>query len=62
MKEQQAKTDVMGKVGYTQVPVGLYTIEITGNDEFMPSMREVNILNDEEKDEVIVYVGMKPKS
>lgn len=62
IKEQQAKTDVMGKVTYSQIPVGLYTVEVTGNDEFMASRREVNIVNDEDKDEVIVYIGMKAKS
>lgn len=44
------------------LPIGLYTVEVSGNDEFTSSTREINILNDEDKDELIIYVGMKPRN
>lgn len=43
------------------MPIGLYTVEVQGNGQFQPARREVNLVNDEEKDELVIYVGMKLK-
>lgn len=44
------------------MPIGLYTVEVSGNDEFQSSKREINIVNDEDRDELLIYVAMKPRA
>ena len=61
VKETMLKTSESGRATLQQVPIGLYTIEVAGNDEFQPSRREINIINDEDKDELFVFIGMKPR-
>ena len=43
------------------MPVGLYQIEVLGNDQYQPMQKTVNIVNEEDKDEIIVFVGLKPR-
>jgi hypothetical protein len=62
VKETITKTDQQGKITLKDLPIGLYTVEVSGNDEFLSSKREINILNDEDKDELIIYVAMKPRN
>lgn len=61
VKEACLKTNEVGRATLQSVPIGFYTIEVAGNEEFQPSRREVNIINDEDKDELFVFIGMKPR-
>jgi hypothetical protein len=61
VREITLVTDAHGRVNIPGVPVGLYTVEVAGSSEFQPSTRDVNIVNDEDKDEIVVYIAMKPK-
>jgi hypothetical protein len=57
-----ARADEQGRVMLKDTPIGLYRVEVTGNDEYQPAKREVNIVNDEDKDEIIIYIAMKPRA
>ena len=46
---------------YTDVPVGLYTIEVKGTDEYQPTLKRINIINEEEKDQIVIFVGVRPR-
>lgn len=61
VKEAHLKTNEAGRATLQHVPIGFYTIEVSGNEEFQPSRREINIINDEDKDELFVFIGMKPR-
>lgn len=43
------------------MPIGFYSIEVKGNDYYQSSYKEINITNEEDKDEMVVFVGVKPR-
>jgi hypothetical protein len=43
------------------VPIGLYHIDVEGNEEYQPSMKTINIVNEEDKDELVIFVGVRPR-
>jgi hypothetical protein len=43
------KTDTAGVVLFQKVPVGQYTIKVTGTTEFYDSEKVVSLLNEEDK-------------
>lgn len=45
----------------TQVPIGFYSIEVKGNDFYQATTKQINITNEEDKDEIVIFVGMKPR-
>ena len=40
------------------VPVCKYVIEVSGNTVYEPSTKSVNIINEEDNLEIIVYIGL----
>jgi len=56
------KADSSGKVFFNQVPLGFYIIEVQGSHHFLSSSRDINIVNDEDKDEVTIFVALKPRT
>ena len=42
---------------YTDVPVGLYTVQVKGNDEYQPTVKRINIINEEEKESLTKRVN-----
>lgn len=48
-------------VMYTDVPVGLYTVDVKGTDEYQPTVKRINIINEEEKDQIVIFVGIRPR-
>ncbi len=55
------ETDNNGQALFTNVQIGQYTIEIQDNEEFNGFQKSYNLLNEEDKDQVIIYVGIYPK-
>lgn len=43
------------------LPIGYYCIEVKGTDIYQSSYKEINITNEEDKDEIIVFIGVKPR-
>lgn len=43
------------------MPIGYYCIEVKGTDLYQASYKEVNITNEEDKNEITVFVGIKPR-
>jgi hypothetical protein len=43
------------------VPIGKYIIEVEGNQEYLPTSKLINLINDEDENMVTVFVGIKPK-
>lgn len=41
------------------MPIGQYVIEVTGNAEFQSATKVVNLINEEEKDVIEVFVGLR---
>jgi hypothetical protein len=41
--------------------VGLYSIEVKGTDFYQSAYKEVSICNEEDKDEITIFVGVKPR-
>lgn len=62
VKEFQAKTNNRGSAIFNSVPIGLYSIEVEGNEDYIASNRVVNIVNDEDKDELVIFVGLKSRN
>lgn len=46
---------------FTNLPIGQYEIEIAGNAEFQSSTKIVNLINEEDRDIVQVFVGLKKR-
>lgn len=46
---------------YTDIPVGMYTVEVKGTDEFQPTVKRINVINEEEKDQIVIFVGVRPR-
>ena len=57
----EKNADDNSRATFLNMPIGYYQIQVEGNDEFQPSHKAINIVNEEEKDEVVVYVGIKPR-
>ncbi len=57
----ERQTDENGRIELANLPVGLYNIEVEGNALYKGTQKVLNIVNDEEKQEVVVFVGMKPR-
>lgn len=43
------------------MPIGLYYIDVEGNEEYQPSQKTINLVNEEDKDEITIFVGIKPR-
>jgi hypothetical protein len=43
------------------VPVGFYTVEVQGNSFYQSASKVVNLVNEEDKDEIVIYVGIRPR-
>ncbi len=54
-------TNEEGVATYKNIPVGKYIIEVEGNQDFQQSVKVVNILNEEDNDQVRIYVGVKQR-
>jgi hypothetical protein len=61
VKETEKKTDANGRIVMQNLPIGLYNIEVKGNAFFQSSQKSVNIVNEEDKDEIVIFVGLKPR-
>jgi hypothetical protein len=54
-------TDEAGIVILANLPVGLYEIEVEANSTFQASLKTINIINEEHKDEITIFIGVKPR-
>ena len=61
VQKQEKVTNDQGQVLFTNLPIGQYVIEVTGNEEFQSTTKVVNILNEEEKDTIQVFVGLRKR-
>jgi hypothetical protein len=61
VKALNRKTNEEGKVVFEHLPIGQYHLEVKGTDFFLPSEKILNIVNEEEKNEIVVFVGVKPR-
>lgn len=43
------------------MPIGYYCIEVKGTDIYQSSYKEINITNEEDKNDITIYVGVKPR-
>lgn len=43
------------------MPVGFYTVEVQGNSIYQSASKVVNLANEEDKDEIVIYVGIRPR-
>ena len=50
-----------GQVLFQNVAIGKYAIEIEGTDEYLPTSKQINLINDEEQDQITIFVGIKPR-
>jgi len=49
------------QVSYVGLAIGQYTIEVSGNSHYMSSQKQVLLLNEENKETITVFVGVKPR-
>jgi len=61
VKATDKKTDDAGRVVLHQMPIGYYCIEVKGTDIYQSSYKEINITNEEDKNDITIYVGVKPR-
>lgn len=61
VQEQMLVADASGKIVFNNIPIGQYEIEVKGNEEFNGMLKSYNIVNEEDKDEIIIYAGIFPK-
>jgi hypothetical protein len=62
VSELKQTTNQQGECTFLNVPIGVYSIEVQGNENFQTCNRSINVVNDEDKDEVVIYVCLKPQS
>lgn len=62
VNEMKQTSNHNGECAFTHVPIGVYSIEVQGNEKFKTCTRSINVVNDEDKDEVVIFVCMKPQS
>ncbi len=43
------------------MPIGYYHIEVDGTEEYLPASKTINLVNEEDKDEIVIFVGIKPR-
>jgi hypothetical protein len=43
------------------MPIGYYIIEFAGNELFMPSSKQINILNENNDNQVKIYLGLRER-
>ena len=46
---------------FEQLPIGQYQIEVKGTDFYLPTDKVLNIVNEEDKNEIMIFVGVKPR-
>lgn len=61
VKALSRKTNEEGKVVFDQLPVGQYHIEVKGTDFYLPTEKMLSVVNEEEKNELVIFVGVKPR-
>jgi hypothetical protein len=61
VQPNEKQTDTKGQILLSQVPIGYYDIEVKGNDFYQTTSKQINITNEEDKDEIVIFVGMKPR-
>jgi cobyric acid synthase len=61
VKALSKKTNEEGKVVFDQLPVGQYHIEVKGTDFYLPTEKMLSVVNEEEKNELVIFVGVKPR-
>lgn len=61
VKPLNKKTNEEGKVAFDQLPIGQYHLEVKGTDFYLPTQKELTIVNEEEKNEIVIFVGVKPR-
>lgn len=42
--------------------VGKYVVEVSGNEYYYPTTKEMNFLNEEDQQCMKVYIGLRPKT
>lgn len=57
-----SQTNLQGSCSFSNVPIGVYQIEVKGNEKFQTCHRSINVINDEDKDEVVIFVCLKPRT
>ena len=61
VKDLNKKTNEEGKVIFEQLPIGQYHLEVKGTDFYLQTEKVLNIVNEEDKNEMVIFVGVKPR-